>query len=146
MQEASLYPLLVDGAIEEGWQLFRIADGSPGRKPFDVAGAAPDGRAVGVEVKVVRTEFCPDHPLPWELFAVHQMAWLKLYGKVGAIALAALYEERTGAMGLYQIKRKRDFALPARRLFKGQLLRVDAEYRGWGKVFAALTPRPSRGG
>ena len=94
MLEATLYNPLVKGALSENWLLFRIADGSYGKKPFDIAGCAPNGRAVAVEVKVVKRFFFYQ-PMKWHLFEQHQVGWLTAFSESGGIALPMIYSENT---------------------------------------------------
>lgn len=102
IKETTLYNSIIKGAELEGWLLFKIVDGSVGKKPFDICGLSHDGRAVAIEVKVCRNLKLPDY-LPEHLFKKHQLAWLREYAKRGAISLALIYH--CGTMTVY------DFAL-----------------------------------
>jgi hypothetical protein len=85
-RESDLYTPILQGARCDGWALFRIEDGAPGRKPFDITGVAPGGLAVGLEVKYVRKAGWPTL-WPWELFETHQIGWLQEYAQYGGAAI-----------------------------------------------------------
>jgi hypothetical protein len=87
-KERLLYRPLIEGAAMEGWSLFRLEDGSWGKKPFDIAGIAPSGLAVGLEVKA--PYHCASDTIPWRLFSAHQRLWLEEYATQGGIALATI--------------------------------------------------------
>jgi hypothetical protein len=53
MREHDLYSPLIRGAMHSGWLLWRVEDQDRTRAPFDIAGLAPNGTGVGIEVKVV---------------------------------------------------------------------------------------------
>ena len=89
-KEHDVYKDIIENALKHGWLLFRIEDGSYGKKPFDITGASPTGKAVGLEVKLVR-EFPAYHePLPYKLLASHQKEWLQRYHQNGGIAIFCL--------------------------------------------------------
>lgn len=100
--EDELYPPLIDGARIDGWALFRLADGSWGKKPFDIAGIASDGRAVGLEVKVVEKFPVAPEKFPWAVFSEHQKNWLAEYDRLGGLGLIALYNWRLGEVQIYK--------------------------------------------
>lgn len=114
MQEADQYGPLWKGANSTGWHLFRIADGSVGKKPADIAGVAPDGRGVLIEVKTIRQT---SNRLPqggvarvdWKLYATHQRAWLARYAEAGALAIVAQYDEQLREMHLWPLTRAEHF-------------------------------------
>lgn len=86
--ERFYYKGLIEGAATEGWTLFRLEDGSFGKKAFDIAGIAPTGQAVGLEVKAL--DECSLAFVPWSHFSTHQRMWLFEYASQGGIALAAV--------------------------------------------------------
>lgn len=92
MKERDLYQPIVRGALLEGWALIRLNDGSPGRKPFDLFGCSPEGVAVGLEVKVV-PKLDLHQSINWAIFEVQQRYWLQQFAKMGAISVAAFYQE-----------------------------------------------------
>jgi len=90
MNERELYQPLIKGANAEGWLLWRVKDGTYGKNPFDISGVAPDGRAVGFEVKkLIRIR--EDQPIGWSVFESHQLAYLKAYQKHGGHAIMGFY-------------------------------------------------------
>jgi hypothetical protein len=91
MLEKDLYKGIIDGARSEGWLLFRIADGTLGKKPFDITGCAKDGKAVAVEVKVDRRTNTNIDNFQG-LLEVHQVNWLKAYSMNDAYALVLIYQ------------------------------------------------------
>lgn len=103
MFERELYAPIVSGAQRAGWCLFRINDGSVGRKPCDIVGCDGTGRGVMLEAKVVRGNLptC----IPWSLFEKHQKPWLQAFAQRGAIALVALYSTSTDKLTVVQITR-----------------------------------------
>jgi hypothetical protein len=105
MRESDHYGRLWRGANAEGWSLFRIADGSAGKKPADIAGCSPTGVAVLVEVKLLREgrpRASPGAQFPhWPAYELHQMAWLRRYAEAGALAIAAEYDEARREMLAY---------------------------------------------
>ena len=76
MREADLYAPIIKGANSEGMFLFRIADGTFGKKPYDIAGFTSSGVAVGIEVKLVRRFPDYDQKIPKSIFSPHQIVWL----------------------------------------------------------------------
>lgn len=93
MNENALYAQIIEGALQEGWLLYRVRDSQDGRQPFDLSGLAPGGRGAGVEVKVLR-------PRPVEIVTLDQLDlranqrnWLCAYSRQGAYALVLCYRE-----------------------------------------------------
>jgi len=105
MRESDQYAPLWKGANSEGWRLWRIADGSVGKKPCDITGVAPNGLGVCLEVKSFdrRAPQYADSPV-WPLYASHQIRWLDLYAEAHALALAAEYDETRREMRLFWIR------------------------------------------
>ncbi len=88
--ENDAYGPLIRGAFKQRWVLYRIADGSWGKKPFDIGGCDHNGRAVAIEVKAVRGDSWPSRPPPVHLARSHQLAWLEAIATVGGRAYFAL--------------------------------------------------------
>lgn len=132
--ETTLYGPLVEGARLEGWKLFKIVDGSFGQKPGDIAGAAPTGRAVLLEVKSPRRRMEPGDVIPTQLFSAHQVHWLRAFAEVGALALVALWQP--GArMALYRIRQPDDFGRLADYLWIGDLTVTSGlTCEGWNQL------------
>lgn len=133
--ENKLYLPLTDGGDHENWLLYRIADGSNGKKPFDIGGCDPYGVAVGLEVKVTgeRATDVGGHPLPWGLFEIHQRWWLREYARQRALALVGLYYDSTKEMRIYRLTGDDD-ELPRHLYEAGPLSRHEAVYRGWNQL------------
>lgn len=137
VMEHQLYHPLIMGANAEGWLLYRVTDLAVGRKPFDIGGVAPDGRAVAIEVKRVGSD-PPDAPFPWAIFRPHQIGWLRGYATRGGLALAILYDEDLQLPTAYAI-RSLDFD-PARtlepraRISQAALRRHENQFRGWDRL------------
>lgn len=114
MNESDQYGPLWKGANAFGWRLFRIADGSVGKKPADIAGVAPGGRGVLIEVKTIKqtTNRLPQGGtarVDWSLYATHQRAWLAQYAEAGALAFVAQYDEQLNEMWLWPLTRALHF-------------------------------------
>ena len=107
-KEQDLYAPIIAGTIAERWTIFRIEDGAYGKKPFDIAGIAPDGRGVGIEVKLV--ESVSSNHIPWSKCSEHQINWLREYSKYGAYALLAVYDRNEDKLKVFSIhKDNREF-------------------------------------
>lgn len=91
MKEHQLYKDILKGTELSGWTCFRINDGSLGRKPFDICGVTNTGRGVAIEVKVCRSDTLPEHI--YTMLSSHQLAWLKLYAKAGAVSLLLVHHK-----------------------------------------------------
>lgn len=105
MTESDHYGALWKGANAERWSLFRMADGSVGKKPADIAGCSPEGIGVLIEVKLIKNTRPSVGPsLPhWDMYATHQKAWLRKYAEAHAIAIAAEYDVSRREMRLFPI-------------------------------------------
>ena len=101
-KERVLYKALLEGSAMEGWSLFRLADGSYGKKPADCAGIAPTGQGVLLEVKYTDKEHST---IPWNLFSTHQKIWAQEFANQGGIALAAIYSDTTGTMTVFKLRK-----------------------------------------
>jgi hypothetical protein len=140
MNERDLYRAMILGAQLERWALYRIADGSPGKKPFDIGGCCPQGYGVGLEVKISKAR-APAFPrvanlLPWSQFEVHQIMWLKLFAESGAMALAAIYYEDVKELRIYRLyvgAHTDDEGRPNAR-YAGQLTKQENLWIGWGNL------------
>lgn len=108
--ETSLYEDIIRGARLEGWLLFRITDGSPGRKPFDISGSAPNGLAVGVEVKVWRKKGLPTK-VPWDQFESQQVHYLVQYAKRKSYAFALIYCDKEQKMLMFRLTENDSFVI-----------------------------------
>lgn len=130
MKETELYAPVVAGMLSEGHAVFKIADGSVGKKPFDIAGTTLNGLAIGLELKIWKTKNATEteaESIPWQLFETHQIAWLKAYAAKGAIALGGVYYPSDGLLRVWRLAspsdscdRLADFALAkSAGIFKG---------------------------
>lgn len=102
MGERDQYGDLISGATLDGWTLARIADGTPGKKPFDFFGWTGEGTVVAVEAKEwTKRELSTT--LPMEVFTEreHQITWLNKIANDGGIALVAVYHKPARTMVLY---------------------------------------------
>lgn len=126
--ESTLYPDIINGALLDGWALFRISDQAFGKKPFDIAGCAPDGKAVGVEVKVVDGFPNGYEDFPWEQFEPNQINWLKAYKDTKAYALMPLYNWKTEEMRIYRLIEANE--IPFIEMIKGRY----QGYLGWSQL------------
>ena len=133
MREADLYRPVCHGAFREDYRVFKMEDGGRMKKPFDIVGVDPDGKAVAMEVKVIRSAFDLANWLPDHLFEPQQPHWLTEFGKRGALALVLLYHEGPQQMWGMRVTCSEDWERPMRELSCTELHRVDGEFRGWGK-------------
>ena len=122
--ENVLYRPLENGAVADGWPLYRIPDQSFGKKPADLIGMASNGLAVLVEAKVVQKLPANTQFFPWQLFESNQINWLNAYQNAGAFALAALFEWPTDTMRVYRIQKEAPYPAVDLKLTK-------AGYVGW---------------
>ncbi len=129
--ERSLYRSLISGANSEGWALYRIGDGTWGKKPCDIGGADPEGNAVCLEVKVVEVQ-SQTKPLPWKRFTEHQIDWLDAFSqRRNALALVGIYEERVKSMTIYPFQGRDCMHELALYLPRFELCLRDGAYLGW---------------
>lgn len=145
MLEASLYAPLIAGALQENWPLYRIADGSPGKKPFDIGGCDPLGRAVGLEVKVIQCRLISGATIPWQQFELHQRAWLRAFTVARADALAALYCEQTKDLTVYYFANQRELDFSHENLTQQRLIKQDGRYLGWNFLLEQVERRKALG-
>lgn len=95
--ENDLYNPIITGARSAGFHLYRLYDGTLGKKPFDIGGIAPDGRAVGLEVKYYRHKMNTklhdngEAVIPWSSFEVQQIAYLKAFARNGGLPIVYIY-------------------------------------------------------
>ena len=125
---------MVRGGLADGWALYRISDGSSGKKPFDIGGCSPQGHAVAIEAKVIRTGMTPS-TIPWCQFESHQVSWLKLYSSINGMALAALYYEHTKSLHVIYLNSPDVFDWPINQLTNFYLRRQTQLWRGWNQIF-----------
>jgi hypothetical protein len=135
LTERSLYPELIKGALLDGWALFRIGDGSYGKKPFDIAGASkhPECLAVGIEVKLIG-EIPELGAFPWDhLFSdrTHQLNWLSTYASLGCVAGIAIYEAKKSTMKILYPHAKQFGRAKSHEMPKIQLFKCEDCWRGW---------------
>lgn len=136
MLEKDLYKRLYQGANSEDWALYRIGDGTWGRKPFDLGGVGPNGEAVALEVKVVGS-FQHLKPLPWQRFAPHQIEWLRTYAvRDQALAIVGIYFETARKLRLYRMRGLRFCEVRAMDHPSHELLLKDGQYVGWNEFLA----------
>jgi hypothetical protein len=132
VRENDLYADIIGGMLREGCRVFRIADGSAGKKPFDVAGVAPGGAGVGVEVKAPsRAEAVG---LDWALFERHQVQWLRAYAHHGAVSLAAVYDRQARRLLVWRLTDAGDTCC---RPPDASLAREGGFFVGWAALCAA---------
>lgn len=136
MLERELYSRLVDGADAEDWLMYRIADGSSGKKPFDIGGRDHQGNAIALEVKVSSeaVEKVSDRPLPWRQFEMHQRAWLGEFARPHSLSLIGIYYEESKTFSVYRLLRNEPDDLPRSTYHVGNLTCSKGEYRGWKKL------------
>lgn len=97
--ERDQYPLIIEGARKENILLCRIADSAySGKKPFDIFGVLPNGRAIGIEVKQVAS--IPSNPI--SLLEDHQYAWLRAYAARDGIALLLIHIKGQKTMTVFK--------------------------------------------
>jgi hypothetical protein len=132
VREADLYLPMVEGAKADAWRLYRIADGSPGRKPFDIGGFAPGGVGVGLEAKIVRVWPAASCGVPWAAFASHQRSWLEEAAAIGGLPLVALYSLETRGLRIYRLYRG-EFDVPLKYMPQVDLRWLPGHnlWRGW---------------
>lgn len=96
--ENELYNPIINGAKYSGMHLYRLYDGTIGRKPFDIGGITEDGRAVGIEAKFYRRNTKlhgnGEAVIPWSSFEVQQRAYLKVFAANGGMAISYIYYEK----------------------------------------------------
>lgn len=146
MTESDQYGPLWKGANSEGWSLFRIADGSVGKKPTDLAGCAPDGRAVLIEVKLFkepRSSWAAWSP-SWQRYEAHQMAWMRRYAEAHALAIAAEYDAPRREMRLFVIEHAEQVG-SAFEVRSAVMRKAGDLWAGWDGVLALSSPRMSLG-
>lgn len=97
--ERSMYGPIINGLAADGWLAWRIADGSYGKKPFDICGVSPTGLAVGIEAKVcgARSACFPERQ-----FEPHQISWLKAYDEKGAYGFAVVQFSSLGFVSVFR--------------------------------------------
>ncbi len=91
MREHDLYGPIITLAAAEGVRLFRIHDTDAAKNPFDIAGVGPGGKAVAIEVKVLKGHHPMELTIPWGKFEVHQRAWIRAYVEANGLSIATLY-------------------------------------------------------
>lgn len=131
MRESDLYADVVGGLLREKCCVYKIADGSAGKKPFDVGGVTPWGDGIGLEIKAPsRAEA---NGLDWTLFEPHQVRWLRAYALSGAVSLAAVYDKKSHVMLVWRLSCGDD---SCKRPPDARLRRTDGFFRGWTALFA----------
>lgn len=134
MVERQLYDPLMKGAAKDRWFLLRIADGSPGKKPFDIFGSASNCISVGLEVKLVKHARDSD-PFPYQRFEEHQLAYLRQYAVRGLYSLAGLYDAETHRMKILIMQPRHFNVVSTISDIPSITLRLENEsYRGWDEV------------
>jgi Holliday junction resolvase len=136
MTETDLYSPIVAGMNSEGFAVFKIADGSVGKKPFDVAGVCPDGISVAIEIKIEKqADMGTLTVVPVGLLSGHQSSWLLAYARRGAHAALAVYYTRERQLRVWVLK-------PGTTVVAVELHRVDGKFIGWADLFTC-TRKPS---
>ena len=133
--ERDYYNSLCRGANLEGWALYRIGDGTWGKKPFDISGVSPHGEAVALEVKRVESTHPLTKKLPWHQFAAHQLNWLKVYAsRPLSLAIVALACDIDHSVTLFHLHDPEFENIPAAMLSPCLLLTTPRGYVGWEQV------------
>lgn len=143
MQERDIYDMIIKSANAVGWHLFRIVDGSKGKKPCDVAGVSKSGLGVFLECKLwekrpVRADI--NRPV-LTAYAPHQLVWAHRYAEANALALLAEYDVSRRELCIFMMTQPEHFEkahsfLPYH--FRSPLNAVD-----WAAVEAARASLPS---
>lgn len=128
--EKTLYQQLIKGARTEALILFRIEDGSFGKKPFDICGVCQDGRAIAVEVKEV-SSLDLNKPLPEHIFAEHQLKWLAVYQLSRALPLIVIHIKGGATYMFVYNGTKAKLQRPLREYTGGVLTRREGMFTGW---------------
>ncbi len=132
MKEADAYKRIINGAFRARWALYRIADGSWGRKPFDVGGVDAGGRAVAIEVKYQRGKRWGGFP-PIGLLEPHQLVWLEAVARNGGRAYLALANDAGCAF------------VPVSEGWRGRLIEEVTEFTvSWEEGFSASWPEEKK--
>ena len=126
MIEAHLYQPIIAGMLADHFAVYKIADGSFGKKPFDIGGMSHNGLPIGCEVKAPKV--AEAHSLPWALFERHQVAWLRTYAAMGGLSLACVYCRHTKLMHTWVLTDAND---RCERVADYKLTRFDGKFRGW---------------
>jgi hypothetical protein len=134
VREHELYTGIVAGGNAEGFELYRIEDGSAGKKPFDIGGFTRHGRAITIEVKVV--DSLPTVVMPVRQFASHQLTWLQNCAKYGGIAVAILATSKT-VMRAYWLECETSLSLhPSLIRSQELILQRNGMYTGLSKLIS----------
>ena len=111
MQERDIYDMIIKSANAVGWHLFRIADGSVGKKPGDIAGCSVNGIAVLIECKIfnIRPSRADINRPILSVFAPHQLVWAHRYAEANALALLAEYDVSRRELCIFMMTRPEHF-------------------------------------
>ena len=108
MKESDVYSPIIAGMLNDRCLVFKIADGSAGKKPFDVVGIGRlTGKGIGLEIKA--TNLKPEAiGVDWSLFQSHQITWLRAYAESDATSLAAIYDKTSRQLLVWRIEHAND--------------------------------------
>jgi len=126
--ERSLYQGIVDGAAAEGILLIRIADGSLGKKPFDIFGLHFNGRMICIEVKVSRKAITEN--LDYKCLETHQKSYLDICANRGAYCIVLVYDVFMGNIAAYDHVTGKEIA---------RLTKKNQKWTGWLDIIKAIT-------
>lgn len=152
--ENDLYYPIINGAKAVGFELYRIADGTTGLKPFDIGGIAPDGRAVAMEAKYCRNRITSklhrigEAIIPWSVFQPQQIAWLKCFVKRGGLAIAYIYYSQSKTHALFVIMDELEIGCtiptPYYKMYEMEIGYTKAiQIHGWDKLLSVCPRYPS---
>ncbi len=98
-----------------------------------------------MEVKVVRTGTMNlSEPVPWKLFEMHQIAWLKAIAQAGGAALVVLHWEIGGFTQVINLPTVAQFNHGIEHLPHWPLYKVNGQYCGWQEITKCLAVGPSQ--
>jgi hypothetical protein len=131
VRENDLYADVIGGLLREGCAVYKIADGSVGKKPFDIGGCSRDGHAIGLEIKAPNR--AEANGLDWALFEPHQIRWLRAYASFDGVSLAAVYDKKSHVMLVWRLSCGDD---SCKRPPDARLRSTDGFFSGWTALFA----------
>jgi hypothetical protein len=120
-RESDGYLPLTMGGFNDGFCLYKIVDAAmTGKKPFDITGISPDGKAVAIECKYARTGVGVEKLKG--MLEPHQMNWINTYAVMGGVSIVVLFTE-SGDSFAYRVNRKHEWEGPTKLEWMGKCLR-----------------------